>query len=167
MTVSSSRGSQSFAYSGTQLAVTTLNSEPLVPGLSYTVAVSGGSFYGNSLAANVPSPPGYPTNLTSTFSFTNAQLATLNVTVQKNATTQCTGAVVTVAGGPWNLGGPTNPKLTATTVSGGLATFTSSVPVGSGYSITAKSASNNSGTSTTTTVVAGTTTANTITVSAC
>jgi len=168
VTVSSSRGSQSFAYSGTQLAVTTLNSEPLVPGLNYTVAVSGGGFYGNSLTANVPSPPGYPTNLTSTFTFQNAQLATLTVVVQKNSTTQCANATVTIAGGPWNLGGATNPKLTALTNASGVATFTSNVPVGSGYAITAKSkVAGATGTSTTTQVNAGTNTANTITVSGC
>ena len=166
VTVTSSRGTQSFSYTGTQLAVTTLNGEPLVPGLSYTVAVSGTGFYGNSLSANVPSPPGYPTNLTSTFSFTNASLATVNVTVQKTAAIKCNLATVKINGGPWNLG-TTNPVLQATTNASGVATFTTNVPVGSGYSITAKSAGNQSGTSTTTAVAAPTTTAATITVSGC
>ena len=167
--VTSSRGTQSFAYPGSQLAVTTLNGEPLVPGLNYTVAVSGGTFYSNSLAANVPSPPGYPTNLTSTFTFTNAHLATVNVTVQKTPATpqQCAGAVVTIAGGPWNLGGATNPALTATTNAAGVATFNGNVPFGAGYSITAKSASNQTGSSATTSINATPQTAGTINVSAC
>jgi type II secretory pathway pseudopilin PulG len=165
--VTSSRGTQSFAYPGSQLAVTTLNGEPLVPGLNYTVAVSGGTFYSNSLAANVPSPPGYPTNLTSTFTFTNAQLATVTVTVQTAAAVKCNNAVVTVTGGPWSLGGATNPSLTATTNAAGLATFTSNVPFGNGYSITGKSVGNYSGTSTTTNINSTPKTANTITVTGC
>ncbi len=167
VTVTSSRGTQSFTYPGAQLAVTTLNSEPLVPGLNYTVAVSGGTFYSNSLAANVPSPPGYPTNLTSTFTFTNAQLATVNVTVQNGSGVKCNNAVVTVSGGPWNLGGATNPTLTATTNAAGLATFSANVPFGNGYSITAKSAANYSGTSTTSNINSSPKNANTITVTGC
>ncbi len=41
---------------------------------------------------------------------------------------------MTVSGGPWGLGS-TNPTLTATTNSSGVATFTGNVPVGSGYSV--------------------------------
>ena len=167
VTVTSSRGTQSFTYPGAQLAVTTLNSEPLVPGLNYTVAVSGGTFYSNSLAANVPSPPGYPTNLTSTFTFTNAQLATVNVTVQNGSAVKCNNAVVTISGGPWSLGGATNPSLTATTNAAGLATFSANVPYGGGYSITAKSAGNYSGNSTTSSITSSPKNANTITVTGC
>ena len=57
----------------------------LIPGVSYTVAVLGGNFYYkdtiasplNSDTANVPDA--YPSVLTHTFTFTNAELATVQV----------------------------------------------------------------------------------------
>jgi len=152
ITVTSSRGSQTFAYSSPQTAITAINSEQLVPGLNYTVAVSGGSFYGNSTAATVPAN-NYPTNLSSTFAFTNADLATVTVPVVNKTGGNCTNLTsVTITGGPWNLSGST--ALTAT-VSAGVATFTTNVPVGTGYVITAKKGTTTA-TSTTTAVASGT-----------
>jgi type II secretory pathway pseudopilin PulG len=159
ITVTSSRGTQSFAYSSPQTAITALGTEPLVPGLNYTVAVAGGSFYGNSTTASVPAN-NYPTNLSSTFAFTNAQLATVTVAVKNKTGGNCTSGStsVTITGGPWSLSGST--ALT-TGVSAGVATFTSLVPVGTSYAITAKNGAT-SVASTTTAVVAGTNTANPI-----
>jgi Prokaryotic N-terminal methylation motif len=155
ITVTSSRGTQTFAYSSPQTAITALNGEALVPGLNYTVAVSngtGGSFYGNSTTASVPAN-NYPTNLSSTFAFTNAQLATVTLAATNKTGGNCTSATsVTITGGPWSLSGST--ALTAN-VAAGVATFTSLVPVGTGYVITAKNGSTTV-TSTTTAVVAGT-----------
>ena len=159
ITVTSSRGTQTFAYTSPQNAITALNGEQLVPGLNYTVAVSGGSFYGQSTTSTVPAN-NYPATLSSTFAFTNAQLATVTVPVQNKTGGNCTSGstTVTVSGGPFNLSGST--ALTAS-VSAGVATFTSLVPVGTGYSIQAKNGST-SATSTTTAVTAGTNAASAI-----
>jgi type II secretory pathway pseudopilin PulG len=159
ITVTSSRGTQTFAYTSPQTAITALNGEPLVPGLNYTVAVSGGSFYQQSTTGTVP-VNNYPTILSSTFAFTNAQLATVTVPVQNKTGGNCTSSstTVTITGGPFGLAGST--ALTAS-VTAGVATFTSIVPVGGSYAIQAKNGSTVAG-STTTDVTAGTTAANPI-----
>ncbi len=163
VTVSSTRGSQTFAYTSPQLAVTAINGEPLVPGLNYTVSISASGFTGNPASATVPA--NYPTNLTSTFAFTRLQMASLTVVVRKTLAVLCNNATVTVSGGPSNLGGAT--ALTAKTDVTGTATFTNLVPVGTGYAISAVSASGKSGSSSTTAIVAGSNAASPITVSAC
>ena len=79
--------SKAFRYPGSTLSVTSMTegtqTVQLIPGLSYTVSVLGGTFYykdttvspQNSGTANVPD--GYPNVLTHTFTFTNAELATV------------------------------------------------------------------------------------------
>jgi type II secretory pathway pseudopilin PulG len=152
--VTSVRGTQTFAYTSPQLAVTALNGEALVPGINYTVSISGG-FIASSNSGVVPNA--YPTDLTSTFSFTNVQMATVVVPVTNAATpaAKCTATTVTITGGPLNITGTT---LQAGTDTNGNATFSANVPVGTGYTIKATKGLR-SGTSSTTQVVAPTTTA--------
>ncbi|HKV68793.1 MAG TPA: hypothetical protein VJN72_11960, partial [Gaiellales bacterium] len=97
--------------------------------------------------------------LTHTFTFTNAELATVTATVKKGptGTTPCTSATVTVTGGPFS-GAPWNFSASATTNSSGVATIPN-VPVGSGYTIKATKSGWSTATSTTTTVASGTTVA--------
>jgi type II secretory pathway pseudopilin PulG len=156
--------SKAFSYTGSTLSVTSMTegakTVQTIPGLPYTVSVAGGPFYykdttatpQNSQTANVPDN-GYPSVLTHTFTFTNAQLATVTVNVQRGATL-CNNSTVTVTGGPFS-GAPWNFSASATTVNG-LATIPN-VPVGSGYTIKATRSSGATVTSTTTTVSAPTT----------
>jgi type II secretory pathway pseudopilin PulG len=143
--------SKNFTYPGTVLPVTSMTegtkTVQTIPGLSYTVAVLGGNFYyksavtsTNSDSANVPDA--YPNVLTHTFTFTNAQLATVQVAVQRTngtVTKDCKNATVTISGGPFG-GAPWNFSLSANTTStGGPAVFNLLVPVGAPYTITGHS----------------------------
>jgi type II secretory pathway pseudopilin PulG len=161
--------SKVFAYSGSTLSVTSMTegtqTVQTIPGVSYKVSVLGGPFYYkdttasplNSGTANVPDA--YPSVLTHTFTFTNAELATVTATVKKGptGTTPCTSATVTVTGGPFS-GAPWNFSASATTNSSGVATIPN-VPVGSGYTIKATKSGWSTATSTTTSVASGTTVA--------
>ena len=137
-TIRSSRGGQSFTFSGGQLQVQTLAGEPVVPNLQYTVRV---------LAANgqysTPStqlvPNSYPTDLTTTFPLsltgTPATMPTLTVKVVNSGGTKVAGATVTVNGGPGS-----NISLVGTTDATGTVVF--GVPSSSSpqYTVTATSA---------------------------
>jgi hypothetical protein len=183
-TVSYSRpphsASNVFTYPGSPLSVTSMTEDTspgpgravqTIPGLPYTVAVVGGTFYykdttatpQNSQTANVPDD-GYPNVLTHTFTFTNAQLATVQVKVQRTSgvpavTKDCKNATVTISGGPFG-GSPWTFSVNAnTTGAGGPAVFTLLVPIGSGYTITGHSnVTGANGTLSSQTVSAGTTT---------
>jgi Tfp pilus assembly protein PilV len=139
ITITSSRGSGTFNYTGTPLTITTLtppSGELLVPGLSYTVQASQSGFQTVSSIQTVPT--GYPTTLSSTFTLTmTRQTGTVNVLVQRS-TTKCKNATVTIWGGPTSI--PSGSPLTANTnASTGAAAQFLNVPVGSGYSIKGKS----------------------------
>jgi len=147
--------SQNFPYAGAPLTITSFNeganAVQLIPGLSYTAAVSGTNFYPNppSSASQVAMvPDAYPTTMTHTFTFTGAQLATVTANV-KRGSTLCNSATVTVSGGPWGV------TLSAPTVNG-VATI-NNVPVGTGYTIRATETGLTTQTSTTTAVAAPTT----------
>jgi len=150
-TRNSTNYSKAFTYPGSTLSVTSMTegtkTVQTIPGLSYKVAVLGGGFYykdsatsTNALTSNVPDA--YPTTLTHTFTFTNAELATVNVTVQRTqsgVTKTCRNATVTITGGPYG-GTPWNFSVNANTTStGGPAVFTLNVPVGSSYTISGHS----------------------------
>ena len=139
ITVSSSRGSGTFNYTGTPLTITTLtppSGELLVPGLNYTVQAAAAGFQTVSSIQSVPTGT-YPTSLSSTFTLTMTRLTgTVNVTVQRSGSF-CKNATVTMYGGPTNI--PAGTPLTGTTSSTGGAAQFLNVPVGSGYTITGKS----------------------------
>ena len=133
--------SQDFPYTGNTLTIASMtegtNTVQVIPGLSYTVSVSGG-VTATPVTANVPDA--YPTTLTHTFAVTvtPVQLATVrvNVTVPQWSWSlwrwvcvASTNTAVTLSGGP----GPINVQ--GTTDSNGMVTL-ANVPVGGGYSIT-------------------------------
>jgi type II secretory pathway pseudopilin PulG len=136
-TIRSSRGSQSFTFSGGQLQVQTIAGEPVVPNLQYTARV---------LAANgqytTPStqlvPNSYPADLTKTFALsltgTPGTMPTLTVKVVNSQAQKVVGATITVNGGPGS-----NISLIGTTDATGAVVFgvpSSSAPQ---YAVTATS----------------------------
>jgi type II secretory pathway pseudopilin PulG len=128
VTVSSSRGSESFPYSGSPITIDTINGELVVPSLEYTVsAQTSGGLDVTPVTQYVPDD--YPNDLTSTFTLTLPPLGSLDVTVLQLGT-GVAGATVTVSGGPSSI------TLTGTTDSNGVASFPD-VPAGTGYSVTA------------------------------
>ena len=125
---------QTFSYAGTALTVTSINGVPLIPKVDYTVSVSGTGFYPNppsSTPATANVPNAYPTDLTSTFAFTDAQLAAaVNVTVKGTNGIACKNAGVTVSGGPWSVS-----LAGVTGATGTPAVYAGTVPVGSSYTV--------------------------------
>jgi hypothetical protein len=139
VTISSSRGTQSFPFSGGQFTLAasqTLAGEPIVPNVQYTVQVFAATgATSNALAQLVPAA--YPTDLTKTFIATLAPLVapqTLTVKVTNAGGANVSGATVTVSGGPGGY-----VLLTGTSNATGTVVFT--VPSNSlpGYTMTAKS----------------------------
>ena len=124
VTVSSSRGTQTFNVNGGAATVTQVAGEPVVPGLQYTVTTAaGGQFAG---VANQTVPNNYPVDLTSTFTLTLQAYSTRVLTVQVRRTngSSVSGANVVVRAGPVPV------YLAGTTTSSGRAVFT--VPAGAG-----------------------------------
>jgi hypothetical protein len=125
VTISSTRGTQSFPYtfSGAPFAISppqTLAGEPIVPNVQYSVRVLAANG-ASSTAMTQLVPNAYPTDLTKTFTVTlSAPLAmqALTVRVVNAAGTRVPGATVTVSGGPGS-----NILLTGTTDSTGTAVF--------------------------------------------
>ena len=145
VTVSSSRGSQSFAYSGGLAGITQIAGEKVVPGLTYTVMVAGG-FYATQVAQTVPQA--YPIDLTKTFTLNGYPTGTVTSTVTWGGAA-VSGATVQLTGGPASI------TQSATTNASGVATFTD-IPAGSGYTATATKTGQSA--SAVATVVAGATT---------
>ena len=120
-TVASSRGTQTFSFSGGQLTVTSIAGEAVVPNLQYTVRVlaSTGTY---STATTALVPNAYPTDLTKTFSSTltgtPGAMPVLTVKVVNASGVVQPNAAVTVSGGPGS-----NILLTGTTDVNGLAAF--------------------------------------------
>jgi prepilin-type N-terminal cleavage/methylation domain-containing protein len=134
-TVSSTRGSQSFALNGGQLQVPSINGELVVPNVQYTARIlASNGMYSTPVTALVPNA--YPTDNTKTFTLplggTAATMVTLTVHVQKSGNVKQVGATVNVSGGPGS-----NILLTGTTNSGGDAVFTVPANSSPGYSVTA------------------------------
>jgi type II secretory pathway pseudopilin PulG len=136
VTLSSARGTQSYAYSGSPLTVTGIAGELIVPSLTYTARfVASNGMYATGVGAVVPNA--YPTDLTkmftTTLNSTPATMVALTVKVVNASSVVQPGASVTVSGGPGS-----NILLAATADASGLATF--SVPSNSspGYTWTAK-----------------------------
>ena len=123
VTISSTRGTQSFPLSGGQFALIapqTLAGEPVVPNIQYTVRVLAANG-ASSTAATQLVPNLYPTDLTKTFTVTlgaPAAMQALTVKVVNAAGTRVVGATVTVSGGPGS-----NVLLTGTTDANGNALF--------------------------------------------
>lgn len=145
VTVQSSRGSQTFAYSNGMAPVTQIAGEKVVPGLSYTVMVANG-FFATQVVKAVPN--NYPTDLTSLFSLSGYPTGTVTSTVTWGGTA-VSGASVQLTGGPTSI------SQTATTNASGVATFTD-IPAGAGYTATATKSGQSA--SATATVASGATT---------
>jgi hypothetical protein len=132
VTLTSSRGSNSYTFSGGSYTVPT----GVVSGLQYTATATASGLTSLPVTQTVPNLATYPEILTSTFTLA---LPNLTVTVKRKPSfgscTTVSGATVTVTGGP----SPVN--LSATSSSSGVATF--AVPPGSGYTITATSSYGN------------------------
>ena len=136
-TIRSTRGAQSFTFSGGQLQVLTIAGEAVVPNLQYTARVlaSNGQYTAPSTQLV---PNSYPTDLTATFPVsltgTPATMPTLTVKVVNAAGQTVVGATVTVNGGPGS-----NISLIGTTDATGTVVF--GVPSSSNpqYSATATS----------------------------
>jgi hypothetical protein len=136
VTIGSTRGTQSFPFSGTQLTVPTIAGELVVPNVQYTVrmlAANGAS----STAVTQLVPNSYPTDLTKTFALTlgaPTTMQTLTVKVVNAAAKVVVGATVTVSGGPGS-----NILLAATTDASGNAVFGVPTNATPGYTSTATS----------------------------
>ena len=122
VTVSSSRGSETFAYSGSDLVLTTLDGEPIVPTLEYTVSAQLGALTPTPVTQYVPDD--YPSDLTSTITLAVPAYATLAVTVTQGAS-PAAGAAVSITGGPGAI------NISGTADSNGFIAF--DVPAGNGY----------------------------------
>jgi prepilin-type N-terminal cleavage/methylation domain-containing protein len=136
-TVSSSRGSQSYAMTGGTLTVPSIAGELVVPNVQYTARIlASNGMYSTATTALVPNA--YPIDNTKTFTLalgvTPATMVSFTVHVQNSVGNRVSGATVTVTGGPGS-----NISLTATSNSSGDAVF--SVPSNStpGYVATATS----------------------------
>ena len=136
-TVSSSRGSQSYPFSGGQFTVQSVAGEQVVPNVQYTVRIlASNGTYSVPLTALVPNA--YPTDNSSTFSprLTGAPTGMVSLTVhaQTSGGVKITGATVTVTGGPGS-----NISLTGTTNANGDAVFSVPSSASPGYTWTATS----------------------------
>jgi prepilin-type N-terminal cleavage/methylation domain-containing protein len=129
VTVSSSRGQQSFAGSGT-MTITNVAGEQLVPGLQYTVSARDSA--GNYTAPVTKMvPDNYPSILTTSFPVSFLASVTVTVTVKKrswNGTFVVSGATVTI------IGGPASVTVSGTTNSSGVVALV--IPAGNGYTVT-------------------------------
>jgi hypothetical protein len=120
-TLSSSRGAQSYAFTGGTLTVTSIAGEQVVPNISYTARIlaANGTY---STPVTAVAPNAYPTDLTKTYALTLGGTAgampTLTVKVVNASGVVQANATVTVSGGPGS-----NILLTGTTNASGLAVF--------------------------------------------
>ena len=127
--------SQSLTFANGLVTLTTLNGEPIVPNVTYTIsAAASGSLWAPAVSALVPQS--YPTVLTSAYTLRLASYATatLTVTVKRGSST-VSGAAVTVSAGPCAV------YLTGTTNSSGVATFTVPKAASPAYTVNATSGS--------------------------
>ena len=141
VTISSTRGTQSFPFSfgAAPFAISppqTLAGEPIVPNIQYTARVLAANG-ATSTATTQPVPNSYPTDLTKTFTLTlgaPAAMEALTVKVVNAVGTRVVGATVTVSGGPGS-----SILLTATTDANGNALFSVPSNTSPGYTTLATS----------------------------
>jgi type II secretory pathway pseudopilin PulG len=138
-TISSTRGTQSFSFSGGTFTLAppqTLAGELIVPNVQYTVRVLAANGALTAPTTQVV-PNSYPTDLTKTFAVTlgaPSPMQTLTVRVVNASNAAVPGAAVTVSGGPGS-----NVLLTATADATGTAVFTVPTSSAPGYTTTATS----------------------------
>jgi hypothetical protein len=136
VTISSTRGTQSFPSSGSQLTVATIAGEQVVPNVQYTarvLAANGAS----STAVTQLAPNSYPSDLTTTFTLTlgtPTTMQTLTVKVVNASGARVVGANVTVSGGPGS-----NTLLAGTTDASGNTVFSVPTNATPGYTTSATS----------------------------
>jgi type II secretory pathway pseudopilin PulG len=135
-TVGSTRGTQSFSFTGGQLTVQTLAGEAVVPNVQYTARIlaANGAY---STATTQTVPTSYPTDLTKTFTLTlgaPTTMVALTVHVVNASNVKVPGATVTVSGGPGS-----NILLTGTTDANGNAVFSVPSNASPGYTTAATS----------------------------
>jgi type II secretory pathway pseudopilin PulG len=135
-TVGSTRGTQSFSFTGGQLTVQTLAGEPVVPNVQYSARIlaANGAY---STATTQAVPNSYPTDLTKMFTLTlgaPTTMQTLTVHVVNASNVKVVGAAVTVSGGPGS-----NILLAGTTDTNGNVVFAVPSNAAPGYTTTATS----------------------------
>lgn len=136
-TLSSTRGTQSFAIGGGTLTVTSIAGQPVVPNVQYTARIlAANGTYAAPVTQLVPNQ--YPTDNTSTFALTlggaPGTMYALTVRVVNAAGTRIAGAAVTLSGGPGS-----NILLAGTSDSSGNVVFTVPGNSSPGYTATATS----------------------------
>jgi prepilin-type N-terminal cleavage/methylation domain-containing protein len=136
-TVGSARGSQSFAFSGGTLNVTSIAGELVVPNVQYTARIlASNGMLSAPTTALVPTQ--YPTTNTKTFTLALGGSATtmvgLTVRVVNAAGQRVSGAAVTVSGGPGS-----NVLLSGTSDTSGNAVFSVPSNASPGYTAAATS----------------------------
>jgi type II secretory pathway pseudopilin PulG len=127
VTVSSSRGSETFVITGDSLTLTDVDGEPIVPSLEYTVSASSGFLSTPAVIQYVPDD--YPSDLESDFLLTFPDAGSFQLTVYQLGAPKA-GVTVTLTGGPGGI------TATGTTDVNGVITF-SGIPAGAGYVATA------------------------------
>jgi type II secretory pathway pseudopilin PulG len=138
-TISSTRGTQSFSFSGGTFALAppqTLAGEPVVPNVQYTVRVLAANGAVTTATTQVV-PAGYPIDLTQKFAVTlgaPAAMQALTVRVVNASGVKMPGATVTVSGGPGS-----NVLLLATADVNGTAVFNVPTSASPGYTTSATS----------------------------
>jgi prepilin-type N-terminal cleavage/methylation domain-containing protein len=136
-TVDSSRGSQSFTFTGGTLTVSSIAGELVVPNVQYTARLlAPNGMYSTPTTALVPNQ--YPTDNTKTFTLvlggTATTMVTLTVRVVNASGARVSGAAVTVSGGPGS-----NVLLSGTSDSSGNAVFSIPSNATPGYTASATS----------------------------
>jgi hypothetical protein len=143
--VSSTRGRAAVAVTGGATLITTVGTEQVISGVSYTVSSTAPGFAAAAVTRVVPTT--YPTDLTSRYSFTMAPVTTASLQVLVRDATTLTGLA---AIGLEATGGPANTQVGCTTDSTGKCTLT--VPAGSTPSYTVRTIATTGRPSTQTTV---------------
>jgi type II secretory pathway pseudopilin PulG len=136
-TLSSSRGSQSFSFTGGTINVPSIAGELVVPNVQYTARIlASNGMYSTPTTALVPNA--YPTDNTKTFTLSlNATAVTMvafTVHVQNLVGNRVVGATVNVTGGPGS-----NIALTGTSDTSGNVTFSVPSNAAPGYAVAATS----------------------------
>jgi prepilin-type N-terminal cleavage/methylation domain-containing protein len=136
-TLNSTRGTESYTFTGGTKTVQSIAGELVVPNVQYTArAVAPNGMTAPPVTALVPTQ--YPTDNTKTFTLTiggaAATMVTVTVHVQNAAGNRVTGAAVTLSGGPGS-----NILLNGTSDSSGNAVFSVPSNASPGYTATATS----------------------------
>jgi type II secretory pathway pseudopilin PulG len=135
-TISSTRGAQSFSFTGPQLTATSIAGEPCVPNLQYTARIlAPNGMYSTPVQALVPTS--YPTDLSktlvTTLNATPTAMVALTVKAVNASGVAQPNSTVTVTGGPGS-----NITLVGTTDAAGNAVFSVPSNASPGYTTVAK-----------------------------